>query len=92
MIQVYKILHNLYDPSIVPTWTRNLYTRTKANSLKLLVERSRLDIRKFSFCNRVVEHWNSLPEVVVSSGSLNTFKSNLDKYFKEQDVFYDMDA
>jgi len=38
----------------------------------------RYDIRKYSFCYRVVNVWNSLPDYVVD---VNSFKSRLDKYW-----------
>jgi len=37
------------------------------------------DIRKFSFSNRIIPLWNSLPDNTVSSPTLNTFKARLDK-------------
>jgi len=38
------------------------------------------DIRKHFFTNRVVSLWNSLPNIVVDSESINCFKSRLDKF------------
>ena len=92
MIQVYKILRNLYEQSTVPNLPRNADLRTRGNSLKLLVERCRLDTRRFSFCSRVVKHWNSLPDSVVNSDSLNCFKVNIDKHFKCTNTYFDFEA
>jgi len=38
----------------------------------------RYDIRKYSFCYRVVNVWNSLPDYVVEANSVNSFNSRLD--------------
>jgi hypothetical protein len=53
------------------------------------VRRCSLDVRKFSFCNRVANFWNLLPNNVVNSDSLNNFKSNLDKFGKQEGIYYD---
>jgi len=45
----------------------------------------RYDIRKYSFCYRVVNVWNSLPDYVVEADSVNSFKSRLDKYSANQE-------
>jgi len=37
--------------------------------------------------NRVVSLWNSLPNGVVDSDSINCFKSRLDKFWNNQDVY-----
>jgi hypothetical protein len=50
---------------------------TRSNGLKLYKPRCRTDIRKYFFANRVVDPWNSLPEVVVNSPSLWSFKRRL---------------
>ena len=44
---------------------------------------------KFSFTNRIVNIWNSLPNAVVDIDSVDLFKSRLDNFWKFQDVKYD---
>ena len=92
MIEVYKILNGYYDPSVVPTLMRNYETRTRGNDFKLIHNRARLDIRKYSFASRVVGLWNMLPNWVVLSESVNNFKNNLDKHWNSQDLYYDWKA
>jgi len=41
-------------------------------------------MRKFSFPNRIIPLWNSLPDYVVSSPTLNTFKARLDRFWENQ--------
>ena len=47
----------------------------RGHSKKLFRRRSRLDIRKFAFSNRIVHRWNSLSECCVTCNSINCFKS-----------------
>jgi hypothetical protein len=92
MLEVYKILHGCYDENIVPSIPRNFESRTRGNSLKLLHVRTKLDLRKYSFCTRVVSFWNSLPDSVVMSSSLNSFKNSLDKLWSKEDMYYNWKA
>jgi hypothetical protein len=92
MLEVFKILNNFYDCDVVPQLDRNLDSRTRGHSRKLIVERCKYDLRKYSFCNRVINVWNSLPENVVSSCSVNAFKNNLDRHWKCQVFYYDFEA
>ena len=43
--------------------------------MKLQVQRSRLDTRKYFFSQRVVQHWNSLPQRVVDATSVTSFSN-----------------
>ena len=45
-------------------------------------------MRKFSFPNRIIQLWNSLPDYVVSSPTLNTFKARLDRFWENQEFRY----
>jgi len=36
--------------------------------------------------------WNSLPDYVVSSPTLNTFKARLDRFWENQEVRYNLKA
>ena len=45
-------------------------------------------IRKYFFTNRVVNIWNSLPNYVITTESVNSFKSRLDKFWKHQELMY----
>jgi len=51
--------------------------------MKLYKRCCRLDVRKFFFCQRVVNNWNSLPEDVVKAPSVNSFKKRLNDFHKD---------
>ena len=53
---------------------------TRGNKKKLFKYRARLDVRKYSFSNRVVDLWNSLPDSVISAETVFTFETRLDDY------------
>ena len=55
MVQVYKLLTNKYDDDTVRLDV-NTDTRTRGRVSK----RCHCDVRKYSFCIRVVNIWNSL--------------------------------
>jgi len=50
------------------------------------------DMHKFNFSNRIIPIWNSLPDYVVASPTINTFKARLDKFWENQDVRYNWKA
>ena len=65
---------------------------TRGNSLKLYQNHVKYDLRNYSFTNRIVTLWNSLPEKVVSSGSVNLFKNRLDTFLHDQDIVFNWEA
>ena len=56
-------------------------TVTRGHNLKICKDRFNLDIGKYSFKNKVVDEWNSLPQEIVDAPSVNSFKNQLDRYF-----------
>ena len=55
--------------------------RTRGHHLKLAQKRAVQQARMKFFSNRVVSHWNKLPEEVVSAPTTNSFKNCLDQYW-----------
>ena len=51
----------------------------RGNKLTVLKTRCKLYIRKHFFNHRIVDVWNKLPDSVILSNSLNSFKNKLDK-------------
>lgn len=47
---------------------------TSGNEFKIFKPHCNLDVRKFSFSNRVVNLWNSLAEDIVGCNSVESFK------------------
>ena len=50
--------------------------------MNLSKQRSSLDVRKYSFSQRVVQEWNKLSQDVVEATSVNQFKNRLDKFWQ----------
>lgn len=76
LVMCYKILHN--HVNLCPTDFFQLSTtNTRGNSLKLFYDTSRINVRKYFFANRVVQPWNKLPNSVVESTTVNSFKLQL---------------
>ena len=48
--------------------------------------------RLYSFCYRVVNVWNSLPDYVVEADSVNSFKNRLDKYWPIKSLFFSFNS
>ena len=65
---------------------------TRGNNYRLFKQRCHYDLRKFSFTNRIVNIWNSLPNTVVEVDTVAKFKLRLDKFWMYQDIKYDFTA
>ena len=70
MIEVSKILTEIYDSSVSPKLPLSSESVTRGNSFKIINRRCHYDLRKYSFCNQITNLWNSLPDVVVTAPSL----------------------
>ena len=82
LIEVYKIINGFEGLNVDDFFEFRDDNVTRGHSKKIYKLRSRLDIRKYFFTQRVVEEWNSLPSEVVESKSINEFKSRIEPLFK----------
>ena len=82
LIQVFKILNGVDDiyPDKLFKFSE---TTTRGHSKKLFMQRCNKSIRQSSFCTRIIEDWNLLPEKIISSTSVVQFETKLDKYWGE---------
>lgn len=88
MIEVYKTLHEIYDP-ITSIKLERSQTGLRGHDFKLFQVRASTEMRKHSFRSRVVKPWNSLSSDTVSAPSLNAFKSRLDKEWWNHHLKFD---
>ncbi len=80
---VYKILHvSMEGIHRLDFFKMADTSRLRGHSLKLKEERSRLDLRKFTFSQRVVNIWNDLPADIVTAPTSKVFKRLLEAHFK----------
>ena len=82
MIETYKILSGLEDVNSSQFFTRLNMNNFRGHSLKQYKEHIRKIIQKEFFTQREVDQWNWLPEEVVQTKTLNSFKNLLDKYWR----------
>ena len=79
LIQVWKILSGL-SPQLDSLFSRVGLSRTRGHSLKIYVPHHSTDVRGRFFSLRVISTWNSLPEMVVSAQSIQSFKHLLEQF------------
>jgi len=65
---------------------------TRGHNLKLVNHRCHCDLRKYFFCTRMINTWNSLPESVISASTTDSFKNKLDKFWSNQYLIYNYNA
>ena len=78
MIETFKIVTEIYDKRVTEDLlpiNKSSFHQTRGHSLKLTKNRSRLDIRKYYFTNRVVDDWNNLPETVINAKNVKIFEN-----------------
>ena len=68
---------------------RRQQSSVRINSMSLVKQRFKYDLRKFNFTNRVCNVWNSLSEYVVTAPTIDVFKGRLDAHWQFQEMIYD---
>ena len=79
--EVFKIVNGYEDVD------RNMFfkleegNRPRGQKAALVNEQCRLDMRKYSFSQRVINEWNKLPNDCLNASRVNMFKNRIDRYF-----------
>ncbi len=81
MIEVYKIINSI-DKVNKEKITPIVPSRTRGHRYKIFKRPVRLNVRRSSFSQRIVNTWNSLPDTVVTAETVNQFKSRLNTAWK----------
>ena len=87
LLETFKILNGFSSLDKEQFFTHvqdrhDMGTRSHANNL-LVMEKCSLNVRKNFFSCRVINDWNTLPEYVRHSTSINNFKNNYDSFICE---------
>ena len=83
MIEVFKIVKGFDNID------RNIFFQRdigvcRGHSEKLHKHTFNLDVRKFSFSQRVINHWNALTQHAVDGNTVNSFKNCVDHYIRDK--------
>ena len=96
MIEVYKIMNEIYDKNVTTFLKTRVQsvdrTSPRGHKYQLYIERVNKNIRKQNFSIRIIKIWNSLPREVAEAPSINSFKNRLDKYWSNQDIVFNYKA
>ena len=76
MIETFKIANGKYRINSESFFKYDEGGR-RGHSKKLFKKRTRLDVKKYSFSNRVVDKWNSLTDACVNCITVNNFKNHI---------------
>ena len=77
---MFKIVNGYEDVDTNMFFILKEGSRTKGNKAALVKEQCRLDMRKYSFSQRVINEWNKLPNDCVNASSVNMVKNRIDRY------------
>jgi len=91
MIEVHKFFNNIYD-SATTGWLTDRHMQInydmRVHRHSLYQSQILYDTRKYSFSNRILPLWNSLPEKVVSSSTVKSLKVRLDRFWANEEIYY----
>lgn len=77
LIQLYKMIHGMDDINVTKFVSFNTNT-TRGHIFKLNKPRCKKSVRLNAFPARCIDNWNSLPQDLINTPSLDTFKNRLD--------------
>ena len=83
LIDVFKYLHRFTTASAVGLFDNDLNDRTRNNVEKLIVKHFNASVAQHFYPIIITTTWNALPNEVVFSRTVNSFKNSVDKHWAE---------
>ena len=90
MVETFRIINNIDKVNSNKIFPKNENT-TRGHKHKIYKKQCRTNIRKYSFLQRVVDTWNSLPVNVIESNTVNGFKNQLNSHWKDLEIKFKPD-
>ena len=83
LIEVFKYLNRFTTASVRGLFNYDLNDKTRNNGAKLIVKHFNTSVAQHFYPNKITTAWNALPNDVVTSRTVNSFKNSLDKHWAE---------
>ena len=79
-IEVFNIVNGYENVDRNTCMFFKLKEGTRGHKAALVKEQCRLDMRKYSFSQKVINEWNKLPNDCVNASIVNMFRNRIDRY------------
>ena len=83
LLELYKIFHGLEGLRVEDYFDTSHVSNTRGHGFKIYKNSFRTNLRKYSFGNRVIADWNSLPAEIVNADNILKFKNLLDHHLEQ---------
>ena len=83
LIEVFKYLNRFTTANARGLFDCDLNVRTRNNGAKLIVKHLNTSVAQHFYPIKITTTWNALPNEVVTSRTVNSFKNSLDKRWAE---------
>ena len=78
MIMIYNIINDRVEMD-ARFMKMNKESRTRGYNMKLTISRSKIEIRRNFFTNRIKKRWNGLSQEIINSKAIDAFKRAYDQ-------------
>ena len=83
LIEAFKYLNRFTSASARGIFHYDLNSRTRNNGEELIVKHFNTSVAQHFYPIKITTTWNELPNEVVNSRTVNSFKNSLDKHWAE---------
>ena len=78
MIMAYNIINHRVEMD-ARIMKMNTESRTRGHTMKFKISRSKIEIRRKPFTNRIKKRWNGLSQEIINSKAIDAFKRAYDQ-------------